>query len=192
MLEQLLELERDWFFAINSSNHLWLDYFMLAFAGVWIWCPLVIVPAYFLIKKRKEWIPISICTVMTGVLNGLLTFMLIKPLFMRFRPTSHPLFMEKVRLLNGYIADGDYGFISGHSTNAFAFALMSALFIKNKWYSIFIFIWASIMVYSRVYLGVHFITDVIPGMLLGLLIGWFLYKVASNEKFNIFAAGKKN
>jgi len=174
MLERLLELERDWFFAVNGSSNHWLDCFMFAFSGVLIWCPLVLVLVYFIIRRRRCWLPMLICTLMTGVLNGLITLLLFKPLFMRYRPTNHPLFMEDVRILNDFVANGDYGFISGHSTNAFAYAMLSALVIKNKWYSVFIFLWAAIMAYSRVYLGAHFISDVIPGALMGVLLGWLL------------------
>lgn len=175
MLERLLEIEREWFLAINGAHTWWLDPIMLAFGSLWAWFPLLLVPLYFILKRRKEWLSFFVCTLLTGVVNGIVTSLFFKPLFKRFRPTNHPLFMDDVRILNDYIAGGDYGFISGHSTNAFAFAVMSALVVKNKWYSIAIFLWAVIMVYSRVYLSAHFITDVIPGMLVGSLIGWLLY-----------------
>jgi undecaprenyl-diphosphatase len=175
MLERLLEIEREWFFAINGAHTWWLDYIMYAFGSMWAWFPLCLVPFYFVFRRRKEGWAMLLCTLLTGVVNGVVTSLIIKPWFKRFRPTHHPLFIDDVRILNDYIAGGDYGFISGHSTNAFAFAVLSALIIKNRGYSIAIFAWAVVMVYSRLYLSAHFITDVIPGMLMGSLIGWLLY-----------------
>jgi undecaprenyl-diphosphatase len=174
MLERLLEIEREWFFAINGAHSRWLDHIMYAFGSVWAWFPLLSGPLYFIFKRRKECLSMLVCTLLTVVVNGVVTSLIIKPAFKRFRPTHHPLFMDKVRILNDYIAGGDYGFISGHSTNAFAFAVLSALVIKNRWYSVAIFVWAVILAYSRLYLSAHFITDVIPGMLMGSLIGWLL------------------
>ncbi|MDR1814102.1 MAG: phosphatase PAP2 family protein [Tannerella sp.] len=175
MLERLLDIEKDWFLAVNGTHFSWLDPVMLFFSGVWAWSPLVIVLIYFVLKRRKEFWSMLICTALTGALNGIVTSLIFKPFFTRFRPTSHPLFMDKVLKVNGFIANGDFGFISGHSTNAFAFATLSALVIGDRRYSAVIFIWALLMVYSRVYLGAHFITDVVPGAMAGALIGWGLY-----------------
>ena len=176
MLERLLDIEREWFFAINGTHTSWMDHIMMAFASLWAWFPLVLIVLFFIILRHKGWALMLICTVITPVMTLLMTEVLIKPVFTRFRPTSHPSFMNDVRILNDYIADGAYGFISGHSASAFAFAVMTSLVIKNKWYTLTIFLWATIMVYSRVYLAAHFITDVIPGMLVGAFVGWLLYK----------------
>jgi undecaprenyl-diphosphatase len=185
MMEWLLEFEREWFLAINGLHTWWLDRLMFAFAGVWVWFPVFLMPLYFVIKRRKEWVPMLLCTLLAGTVSTIVAEGIIKPRFKRFRPVYHPSFMDDVRVLNEYIAAGDYGFISGHSSGAFAFAVMSALIVRNKWYSAAIFIWALMMVYSRIYLGAHFITDVIPGILMGSLTGWLiylLYKFMQNKK----------
>ena len=182
MLERLLEYERDCFLAINGSHTWWLDHVMLAFASPWLWFPPFLLVLLFIIKRQDEWMLMGICSVLTAAGSSVITELITKPFFTRFRPVNHPLFMDDVRILNDYVADGAYGFISGHSANAFAFAVMSSLVMKNKYYSIAIFLWAAIMVYSRVYLAAHFITDVIPGIMAGSLIGWIVYKKMKSEK----------
>jgi undecaprenyl-diphosphatase len=70
---------------------------------------------------------------------------------------------------------GLYGFVSSHATNSFNVALLSLLFIRKRWYTISILTWASVIGYSRIYLGVHYPGDVICGALLGAFIGWGVY-----------------
>jgi undecaprenyl-diphosphatase len=56
-------------------------------------------------------------------------------------------------------------------------ALISLLFIKKRWFTICIIIWAVVIGYSRIYLGVHYPGDVICGSLLGALIGWSIFRL---------------
>ena len=98
----------------------------------------------------------------------------IKPLCARLRPTHHP--YTKDLVLNAYgNLGGGFGFVSGHAANFMAIALFTALTFRDRWYSIIVFSLAVIVVYSRVYLGMHFITDVVPGSLIGLLNGWIFF-----------------
>ena len=98
----------------------------------------------------------------------------------------HPLYLEQVRLLKEYTANGLYGFISGHTTNAFGFAMLSSLLIGKRPYTIGIFVWALAMGYSRIYLGAHFVSDVWAGMIMGSLLGvlvFLLYRWATKRYF---------
>jgi undecaprenyl-diphosphatase len=67
---------------------------------------------------------------------------------------------------------GNYSFVSSHATNSFGMAIFTSLLFRNKFYTVFIFTGFILIVYTRIYLGVHFPGDVIGGMLLGLLIAY--------------------
>jgi undecaprenyl-diphosphatase len=181
-MEEILTYERNLFTWINGSHTPFLDALLWPFSGILVWCPPLLVLLYFYLKRRKEWIPVSLATGLIFVLCCVVSALLFKPYFARYRPTAHPLFMEYVVLLRNYKADGAYGFISGHATNAFGFAVLSLLQVKNKIYTLIILLWAFLMSYSRIYLGAHFISDVLAGLLVGSSLGggvYVLYKQAA-------------
>lgn len=178
MLEWILSFEKDLFFVINGSHTYFTDCVMWLFSGSIIWVPIIIFLIFSLVYKKKweEWLPLLIAIILLFVFCDQFSSNLIKPLFARSRPTHYPGIMEHVRTLYGYVG-GQYGFISGHATNAFGFVSFTALIFRNRVYSVSIFIWALIMAYSRVYLGVHFISDVVFGAISGILIGYMIFKL---------------
>ncbi|MDH6305771.1 undecaprenyl-diphosphatase [Parabacteroides sp. PF5-5] len=178
MLEKLLEFERGLFFLINSSYNPFWDQVMWMYSGIYVWLPFIIFFCFMLIYKRerKEWLYtlgaiLAICTLCI-IFSSLIT----KPLFARPRPIFHPSFMEEVRTLYESILE-PYGFVSGHSATSFGFAMFTSLLFRNKLYSLVIFLWALLMAYSRIYLGVHFISDIFAGGLAGVIIGYFIYRL---------------
>jgi undecaprenyl-diphosphatase len=101
---------------------------------------------------------------------------LAKPYFHRFRPTHHPDFKYLVHTVFDY-RGGSYGFFSGHATNAFGIATFLSLLFRNKILSVTMIIFAVITAYTRIYLGVHFISDVLVGAFVGTLIGYLVYGI---------------
>lgn len=178
MLEQVLLWERDLFLYINHTHTDFLDRMMWLFTGKSVWIPLILIVVFALVYKinYKQWLGVLLAIGLVVLLCDQFSSHLCKPLFTRFRPTHHPLFMDEVRTLFGYTG-GNYGFISGHATNAFGFATLTALLFRKKFFTITIFIWAFLMGYSRVYIGVHFISDVVAGAVAGTIIGLLVYFV---------------
>jgi len=185
-MEKILELERNAFLWINGTHTPFLDSLFWPFSGVLMWFPLILVPLYFVWRRKKDWKPAVISLILIPVLSMIASNHIFKPIFTRFRPTTHPSFMDVVTLLNDYTAGGLYGFISGHTTSAFGFAVLSSLLVRNKVYTVVILIWAFLMAYSRIYLGAHFISDVIGGFIIGVLLAilvYFFFKYISDRYF---------
>lgn len=89
-------------------------------------------------------------------------YLLIKRLVKRKRPFDN---IEGLRFL---IAPPDqFSFPSGHTAGAFVFAILFGHFFPVV--SVPLLIWASLVGYSRIYVGVHYPTDVLAGSILGVL-----------------------
>lgn len=189
MLENILEYERSLFLYLNSFKTPVVDNFMWLYSGKIIWIPMIILFLYVFIKKQR-WQQMLLVLIAIGLVILLCDQFasgFCKPLFHRFRPTHHPEFMDQVKIVFGY-RGGRYGFISSHAANAFGYAMFIVLLFRNKFFSIVIFTWAVLQAYSRIYLGVHFITDIIPGIIVGLFFGWFvfwLFKILVNYLIRI-------
>jgi len=176
MTDKLIPGEEKLFFLINGSHTHFLDSVMWSFSSIKIWLPIGMLIILGIVYKKswKQWIPVLLAITLLFVLCDQFSSHLIKPLVARPRPTHYPGIMEHVRTLFGYTG-GKYGFISGHATNSFGFAIFSSLLFKNKFYTSVVFLWAFIVAYSRIYLGVHFVSDILGGMVSGLLIGYLVY-----------------
>lgn len=178
MVEKILIYERDAFFALNGSDCAFLDRFMWLFTGKVVWLPLAVFILLVLIYKKnwRESIFILLAIVLVVTLCDQFASHLCKPYFTRFRPTHHPDFMNEVKTVFGY-RGGKYGFISSHAANAFGFATLMTFIFRDRLFAITIFLWAVLTAYTRVYLGVHFISDIVPGAISGIFFGYIVYRL---------------
>ncbi|MDR3219080.1 MAG: phosphatase PAP2 family protein [Dysgonamonadaceae bacterium] len=176
MLEQELQWERALFFFLNGSESAFWDRFFYLYSDKWIWLPFYgcFLGVFFYKKHWKEGFLLVLASVLLILLCDQIASGVFKPLFHRSRPTHHPDFAMQVKTVLGY-RGGRYGFLSSHAANAFGFAGFTALIFRNKWFSVMIFCFATINAYSRVYLGVHFLSDVVGGALLGLFCAWIVF-----------------
>lgn len=175
-VEKILPIEREYFLWLNNTHAPFWDSFMWIYTGKIIWIPLALVAIFAFCYKRnwKEVAVFALSVTLLIVLCDQVSASVIKPYFERLRPSHHPDFQQFVSILHNY-RGGKYGFVSAHATNGFGIALFTSLLFRYKYYTIAIFLWALINSYSRIYLGVHFISDIIGGMLVGLLFGGVVY-----------------
>jgi len=183
----LENLDQHVFLFLNSINSPSWDKVMFLISGKVIWAPLYLgILIYIGIKYKKKIYLILPFIILAVALADQVSVQLFKNLFQRLRPCHEPSLEGMVHLVNGECG-GLYGFVSSHASNSFNVALISLMFIKNKWFTAGIISWAAIIGYSRVYLGVHYPGDVICGSLLGALIGYSVFKLyeLADKKFNV-------
>ena len=164
------------FLFLNSLNSPFCDQVMHTISGIFIWVPLYLAILIFLgTKYKRKFLIILIFIILAATLTDQIS-VVFKNLVHRLRPCQEPAVKTLVHLVNGECG-GLYSFVSSHAANTFDAALLSLLFIKRRWYTISILLWASVISYSRIYLGVHYPGDVICGAILGAFIGWGIYRL---------------
>lgn len=153
------------------------------------WIPFYVVLAVLMGLKFK-WRLLILAPFITLVIvfADQISVHLFKDIFMRLRPCHNPTIADLVHTVNDSCG-GKYGFVSSHAANTFALAAFVGLVLKNhfKWMFPFMLTWATIVSYSRIYLGVHYPGDILGGALLGALIGFLIYKTLqyANKPFNL-------
>jgi undecaprenyl-diphosphatase len=186
-IEGILPIERDLFFVLNGSDSVILDNIMWTLSGRFVWIPLFLFIIFILFYKtpRKQGFLVALFLILVFVASDQVSSSLFKPFFERFRPTHHPDFKEFVDIVNSY-RGGRYGFISGHATNSFGLAVFLSLVFRYRWLTILSLFWATLNSYTRIYLGVHFISDIIAGMVVGTLLAILSYYLLLLAKKKLF------
>jgi undecaprenyl-diphosphatase len=123
-----------------------------------------------MIKTGKRGVIFVLLLALVITAGDQLSSFVIKPLVGRIRPCTA---LDHVRLLVG--CGGGKSFPSSHAVNNFAAAfLVSRFYPKSRRY---IYTWAFLVVYSRVYVGVHYPSDLVGGALLGTGIAWMIVSI---------------
>jgi undecaprenyl-diphosphatase len=173
----LQHLDQQLLLFLNSHNSPFWDTVMYTISGRVIWAPLYLAILLYLgFTYKRKFLVIILFIILAVTLADQFSVQLFKNVFHRLRPCHEPSLMGMVHLVKGECG-GLYGFVSSHASNSFNVALLSLMFIKRRWYTISIITWASVIGYSRIYLGVHYPADVICGAMLGAFIGWGVYKL---------------
>lgn len=185
-MESLLLFDEHLFLVLNRAGQPWLDDIMLLITGIWIWIPLYLGIIYLFFKHFKvadALVFTALCIV--GVLStdqG--SVHLFKEVFQRPRPCRVEHLMEQMRFIASYC--GEFGFVSSHAANTFGFAALAGGLLHSKlpkartW----LLVWAALVSYSRIYIGVHYPADILGGAIFGIFVGMLLLRLAQKRWLN--------
>lgn len=163
-------------------NVLWhtpvLDAIIPYLRNQWTWAPLYLFLAVFMPmnfgKKGAMW---CVFFILTFTLCDYISASLIKPYFHRVRPCNDSDLAKMIHLL--VPCGSGYSFPSSHAANHFGLAIFSAITLQHQIKKIWIIalLWAVLVSYAQVYVGVHFPLDVTVGGLIGVFVGIITSKV---------------
>ena len=166
------------FLFLNGKHDPFFDLLMGIMSDTYSWVPLYLGCLYWVYKKFNfKTVVISLLAMALVILFcDRITVIAFKEVFKRYRPCHNLAISHFVHTLNGYCG-GLYGFVSSHAANSFGLALFfGCIFRKDsKWFYYFLLLWASLVSYSRIYLGVHYPADVVGGAFWGIVIGWIVF-----------------
>ena len=200
MVEQLLHIDTEILLAINGWHAPWADQLMWIISAKTTWIPLYLLLIGLLVWRYRQPAPTPIkwlqkvpaCVVMIVVIAlavGAADFIasgILKDWVARPRPSRVPELEGVLHLVNGY-KSGQYGFVSSHAANTMAVALLFSLIWRNKIANCGLMLWVAANCYSRMYLGVHYPTDILGGLIVGSLVAvvgyWLLdrYRLVVKE-----------
>jgi undecaprenyl-diphosphatase len=188
MIEYLQKLDVRLFLFLNAQNSPFFDKFMWFVSGRIEWLPLYLLLTFWLFYRfrKKGWLLFAL-TLIVFALTDAGSVHLFKNVFERLRPCRNPDLQGMVHLVNGYCG-GLYGFISSHAANTFGLAVFMSLVFRDKWFVVSMVIWAAVVSYSRIYLGVHYPLGVLCGAIWGVMMAAGIY--FGYEKFT--AKGSTN
>ena len=173
----IIRLDQDITLAINSIHTQFTDLVWQTFSNSHVWFALYLIIAAFLVW-RAGWkkglvfvLSMALCLLACDQFANLIKFYVC-----RLRPCHDPYMLERgLRVLED--KGGMYGFFSSHAANSFGFAVCASQGIKAarkqsyNWFAWVMFIWAALVSVSRIFVGKHYLGDILVGTLVGLVLG---------------------
>ncbi len=181
MLEFLNHIDTSVFLFFNGMHTPFLDRFMMLFTGRFIWIPMYAAILIVLLRthgvKSAGIYVLAIALAITLTDQTCATF--IRPMVERLRPSNLENPLSALTIVVDDYRGGSYGFPSCHSANSFALATFMAFLFPRRRMLMFIFGWAALNSYTRLYLGVHYPGDLLVGAVIGSAFGYLCYRIAN-------------
>ncbi|MDX1651067.1 MAG: phosphatase PAP2 family protein [Brumimicrobium sp.] len=183
MIEKIEQLDHELLLFINQMNSPVWDEIMWIISNKFIWFPIYLFLFVLVFRKTsvKEGVWFVVFFLLTVGLSDFIATHGFKETFERFRPSHHFVLGEMLHFYEfkpgEFYKGGQYGFVSGHATNSIAIALLFGFRLRNYFKYLFpiLIFWALLVSYSRMYLGVHYPTDILGGLILGSIISSAMY-----------------
>ncbi|SDR66913.1 undecaprenyl-diphosphatase [Gillisia sp. Hel1_33_143] len=176
MLERLNEWDGKLFVFLNNLGVEQYDNFWIFVTNIKHWIPLYIFffVLYFITFHWKKALLSSTFLLLTFYVTFVFTN-LIKNYSSRLRPNNNPDLSDIIRILQ---TPDNYSFFSGHASVSFAVTTFFVLSLKSSYKWIYLFyLWPFIFVTSRIYVGVHYPSDIIVGTMIGIIFGFLGFKI---------------
>ena len=170
LLSMLKAMDTMVFLTVNSHHNAYFDSVMWLVSGKLIWVPMYVSLFFVLLKNYSYKVVFAILLAIGVVIlfTDSFTAQVIRPWVCRLRPRNldNPM-SSMVHIVDGY-RGGAYGFPSNHASNTWGLAFFITFLFRRYKLTFFFFLWALLVCYSRMYLGVHYFGDLLIGGLLAL------------------------
>lgn len=182
--KELERLDQNLTLTINNWNSEITDHIWMFFSDIPVWIPLYLLIVIFAFRRlgwKKGGLLVAAALLTFGFCDQSSNF--IKALTERLRPLHDPYMLENG--LNILERGGKFGFFSAHAANAFGLATSTFIVLrtdtahKYDWYAYFMYTWAFLVAVSRIFVGKHFLGDIIVGSMIGVAAGLVFGKTAT-------------
>lgn len=161
----------------NGSDNIMLDQMVQILTSGLTWIPLYVMLFFVVMRNNETMGQIALvvgsaifCVLFAdGLVDGI-----IKQLAERWRPSNDPTFKYMVQVVDDIRLNG-YSFCSAHAANTMSLAIFFSLLVRSKLLTITLVIWSLINCWTRLYLGVHYPSDILCGMMIGIVVGILVY-----------------
>lgn len=175
MLDKIIALDKELFVFLNGLGSSSYDELWLLITKQLYWTPFFLV-VFYLLYKKIGWKNFLIAIIFIALLILLCdqTANLFKNTFERLRPCNDLQIKDSIRIVKH---SDSFSFFSGHATNSMATTVFVFLILKKHYkYAFLLFLFPLIFAFSRIYLGLHFPSDILTGYLFGASFGFLFYK----------------
>lgn len=162
---------------LGGEHSVFMDAFAQVLTFGWTWIALYLTLLFVVIKNNETMAQVLLvilsaaaCVLLAdGLADGI-----VKPMVGRLRPVNDPAVRPFLDIVSG-VHDNNFSFFSAHAANTFAICVFFSLLIRNLWLTLALVAWSLTNCWTRIYLGMHYPSDIAVGLLWGFIVGEIVY-----------------